>query len=310
LPSGSDDELEGLEAGASPHAQHISPPITARISLSPRFSLLSANLFLYASLRAPLGRRESLEYDPLDFDEAGVELTVQGAVTTLHFTAMLHPEVRFGVTIAATGNGLLVTYVEPSGAGHAQRVAVGDYLVRQDGAAVPRGIGDAAFVAQLVALGRPVELGFARQLSDDNDEVGPDDDDPRSPRTPSHRPPLLPPSPRADGSLTRSSSGRSSEGGSSGVATPAAIAARGPGPVAASADEDPEAEDNEEEEEEEEGDEHAEEGEYEEEEARTWESEGDGSDEGESSSGVEGFEEGAWEGSMSHSIGAVTRPSP
>ena len=67
----------------------------------------------------------------MDFDEEGVELTVQGAVTTLHFTAMLHPEVRFGVTIAATSNGLLVTYVERTGAGHAQRVNVGDYLVRQ-----------------------------------------------------------------------------------------------------------------------------------------------------------------------------------
>jgi len=134
---------------------------------------------------------------------------------------------------------------------------------------VPRGIGDAAFVAQLVALGRPVELGFARQLNDDDDdddfddvalehrgqddenddendendrnqgqdqeegsqddggednyglrdeeEVGEDDDDDDS-RSPTHEPPLLPassppsPSPRTDGSLSRSHSDDGGDG--------------------------------------------------------------------------------------------------
>lgn len=135
---------------------------------------------------------------------------------------------------------------------------------------MPRGIGDAAFVAQLVALGRPVELGFARQLNDDDDdddfddvalehrgqddenddendendrnqgqdqeegsqddggednyglrdeeEVGEDDDDDDS-RSPTHEPPLLPasslppsPSPRTDGSLSRSHSDDGGDG--------------------------------------------------------------------------------------------------
>ena len=135
---------------------------------------------------------------------------------------------------------------------------------------MPRGIGDAAFVAQLVALGRPVELGFARQLNDDDDddddfddvalehrgqddenddendendrnqgqdqeegsqddggednyglrdeeEVGEDDDDDDS-RSPTHQPPLLPassppsPSPRTDGSLSRSHSDDGGDG--------------------------------------------------------------------------------------------------
>ena len=66
-------------------------------------------------------------------EAANIELTVIGHVTTMRFTAMLHPDVRFGVTIASTGNGLLVTYVEPDGAGAEQRVEVGDFLNKQDG---------------------------------------------------------------------------------------------------------------------------------------------------------------------------------
>lgn len=135
---------------------------------------------------------------------------------------------------------------------------------------MPRGIGDAAFVAQLVALGRPVELGFARQLNDDDDdddfddvalehrgqddenddendendrnqgqdqeegsqddggednyglrdeeEVGEGDDDDDDSRSPTHEPPLLPassppsPSPRTDGSLSRSHSDDGGDG--------------------------------------------------------------------------------------------------
>lgn len=56
-----------------------------------------------------------------------------------------------------------MTYVEPRGAGHSQGVEIGDYLVRQDGILIPRGLSDSAFVSQLVALGRPVELGFERR---------------------------------------------------------------------------------------------------------------------------------------------------
>ena len=136
---------------------------------------------------------------------------------------------------------------------------------------MPRGIGDAAFVAQLVALGRPVELGFARQLNDDDDdddfddvalehrgqddenddendendrnqgqdqeegsqddggednyglrdeeEVGEGGDDDDDSRSPTHEPPLLPasssppsPSPRTDGSLSRSHSDDGGDG--------------------------------------------------------------------------------------------------
>jgi len=87
----------------------------------------------------------------------------------MNFTAMLHPDVRFGVTIASTSNGLLVTYVEPDGAGAEQRVEVGDFLVKQDGESIPRDIGDAEFVAQLIALARPVELGFVRQIDSNID---------------------------------------------------------------------------------------------------------------------------------------------
>jgi hypothetical protein len=88
-------------------------------------------------------------------------------IRVLSFNAMLHPAVRFGVTIVATSaqNGLLVTYVEPRGAGNAQGVEIGDYLVRQDRVLIPRGLSDSAFVAQLVALGRPVELGFERRTN-------------------------------------------------------------------------------------------------------------------------------------------------
>jgi len=123
------------------------------------------DVWLEVSPRCPLCRQD-WRRGCRDVSRAAsnIELTVLGSVTSMNFTAMLHPEVRFGVTIAATGNGLLVTYVEPEGAGAEQMVEVGDYLVRQDGELVQRGISDAAFVAALVALARPVELGFSRQV--------------------------------------------------------------------------------------------------------------------------------------------------
>jgi len=100
-----------------------------------------------------------------------MELVVYGNVTTMRFTAVLHPDVRFGVTIASTGNGLLVTSVEADGAGAEQSVEVGDFLIKQDGDVIPHGIGDAEFVAQLqlVVRARPVELGFIRQIDNPND---------------------------------------------------------------------------------------------------------------------------------------------
>lgn len=99
-----------------------------------------------------------------------VEYVVRGRVTTMMFVATLNPDVRFGVTIASTANGLLVTYVEPDGAGEQQGVEVGDYLIKQDDELVPRNLSDAVFVARLIALARAVDLGFARQVDDQTHE--------------------------------------------------------------------------------------------------------------------------------------------
>jgi hypothetical protein len=88
--------------------------------------------------------------EPLNLDEC------------LYLTAVLTPDLSFGVRVATTRNGLLVTYIEPNQLGDQQGVCIGDYLIKQDNAPVPVGIADGAFASQLRALGRPVILGFAR----------------------------------------------------------------------------------------------------------------------------------------------------
>lgn len=143
---------------------HIFHPscITIWLDVSSRCPLCRHDLNPGANGRAQRARRIELSDN--------FEMIVRENITTLYFSATLNPEIRFGVTIAATGNGLLVTYVEQNGSGSNQGVEVGDYLVKQDGEPVPRTIGDAEFVAALIALARPVELGFARQIEERDEE--------------------------------------------------------------------------------------------------------------------------------------------
>jgi len=61
--------------------------------------------------------------------------------------------------------GLLVTYVDPNGAGWWQNVRRGDLLYARDGEGVPLGTYDADFAREIQALGRSVELSFSRQVS-------------------------------------------------------------------------------------------------------------------------------------------------
>jgi hypothetical protein len=83
-------------------------------------------------------------------------------VDCLYLTAVLTPDLSFGVRVASSRNGLVVTYIEPNQLGDQQGVCIGDYLIKQDDVPVPVGIPDRIFVSQLRALGRPVTLGFAR----------------------------------------------------------------------------------------------------------------------------------------------------
>lgn len=80
------------------------------------------------------------------------------------FSAMWQPSVVFGVKIVTCDlNGLLiVTYVDPYGAGEKQGVKVGDYLVKQDGIDIQNGIDDRIFGKKLVELQKPAVFGFVR----------------------------------------------------------------------------------------------------------------------------------------------------
>lgn len=72
----------------------------------------------------------------------------------------------FGITVYGTGNGLVVTHVEPEGSGAEMRVEVGDHVVELNGVEVPPNISDREFVEQLMSKARPVVLGFKRNGKD------------------------------------------------------------------------------------------------------------------------------------------------
>jgi len=102
------------------------------------------------------------DYPIIEGDVVGIELPPQPAgVTRLIFGSG-----PFGVTVYGTGNGLVVTHVEPEGSGAEQRVEVGDHVVELNGVPVSPTISDREFVEQLMSLSRPVVLGFTRQGKD------------------------------------------------------------------------------------------------------------------------------------------------
>jgi len=88
-----------------------------------------------------------------------------GSDSYLHFTATLRPDRRFGVTIHTTGVGLLVTYVDPNGAGSRQNVLRGDLLFAKDGVEIPLGTFDGDFATEVQTAGRPVVLSFSRHVA-------------------------------------------------------------------------------------------------------------------------------------------------
>mmetsp|Transcript_27133 Transcript_27133/g.46155 ORF Transcript_27133/g.46155 Transcript_27133/m.46155 type:complete len:554 (-) Transcript_27133:712-2373(-) len=99
------------------------------------------------------------DYPIIEGDVVGIELPPQPrGVTRLIFGSG-----PFGVTVYGTGNGLVVTHVEPEGSGAEQRVEVGDHVVELNGVPVSPTISDREFVEQLMSLSRPVVLGFTRQ---------------------------------------------------------------------------------------------------------------------------------------------------
>jgi len=102
------------------------------------------------------------DYPIIEGDVVGIELPPQPTgVTRLIFGSG-----PFGVTVYGTGNGLVVTHVEPEGSGAEQRVEVGDHVVELNGIPVAPNISDREFVERLMSLSRPVVLGFTRQGKD------------------------------------------------------------------------------------------------------------------------------------------------
>jgi len=68
----------------------------------------------------------------------------------------------FGITVYGTGAGLVVTHVEPEGAGNENGIEVGDHILELNGILVKPDISDRDFVEQLMSLSRPVVIGFSR----------------------------------------------------------------------------------------------------------------------------------------------------
>jgi len=102
------------------------------------------------------------DYPIIEGDVVGIELPPQ----PVGVTRLIFGSGPFGVTVYGTGNGLVVTHVEPEGSGAEQRVEVGDHVVELNGVPVAPTISDREFVEQLMSLSRPVVLGFTRQGKD------------------------------------------------------------------------------------------------------------------------------------------------
>ena len=101
----------------------------------------------------PEDEEEEDPYPVLEGEVVGIMLPPQPAgVTRLIFGSG-----PFGITVYGTGNGLVVTHVEPEGSGADHGSEVGDHIVELNGVAVSPQISDREFVETLMSLryGRP-----------------------------------------------------------------------------------------------------------------------------------------------------------
>uniref|UniRef100_A0A7S2RRG8 PDZ domain-containing protein n=1 Tax=Rhizochromulina marina TaxID=1034831 RepID=A0A7S2RRG8_9STRA len=102
------------------------------------------------------------DYPIIENGVPGVDLPPQPE----NITRLVFGSGPFGITVYGTGNGLVVTHVEPEGSGAELRVEVGDHVVELNGVEVPPSISDREFVEQLMSKSRPVVLGFTRNGKD------------------------------------------------------------------------------------------------------------------------------------------------